>query len=264
VFLTGKIRELEFIYNNIDEKTKTLQLFMSISGIGSVHANKFYNLGFRNITDLRNNQHHLNSKQKIGIKYHEDLSKRIPREECERIFKKINECLFKVFPSEELETLLLGSYIRGKSSSSDLDILIMRRDNESIDGILDGLILEMNKKGYIKEVLSVGKSFYDNYYFMSICKFEAESPHRRLDLNVNLRKYRAFAVMHYTGSQYFNKTIRLVARRLGYTLNDVGMSRVVRVHNQKVLYTDNIECNTEEEIFKQLDLEYKTPIERDI
>ncbi len=237
---------------------------MSISGIGTVHANKFYNLGFRTLMDLINNQHHLNWKQKIGIKYHEDLSKRISREECEKIFQKINECLLKVLPSDRLESLLLGSYIRGKSSSSDLDILVIRKDDESIDGILDGLIMEMNKKGYLKEILSKGKSFYDNYYFMSICKFDEESPHRRIDLNVNLRKYRAFAIMHYTGSQYFNKTLRLVARRLGYTLNDVGMSRVVRVHHQKVLYTDNIECNTEEEIFKKLGLDYKTPKERDI
>ncbi len=71
---------------------------MTISGIGTVHANKFYNLGFRTLADLRNNQHVLNWKQKIGIKYHEDLCNRIPREECEKIFRKINECLFKVLP----------------------------------------------------------------------------------------------------------------------------------------------------------------------
>lgn len=51
----------------------------------------------------------------IGLKYFEDLEKRIPRDKVTRMFEYIKKILFKVAESETNHRLeVCGSYRRGK------------------------------------------------------------------------------------------------------------------------------------------------------
>jgi DNA polymerase lambda len=263
ILLTGKIRKAEFLKNN-DEKNVICASFMKIHGIGIVAANNLYKKGYRTIEDLRNHLEDLNSTQKIGLKYYEDIQLRIPREECEEIFNKIKEELLKILPENIIEIVLCGSYRRGKSSCGDMDILITRKDNSGIDGILSSLITSLKEIGLVKETFTNLKTSHDNYVFMGMMQLKESLPNRRVDIKVYKRECFAFALLYFTGSAYFNRSMRLLANKLGFSLSDQGLVKVNRIKNEKIPIGENIECSTEEDIFKALGLSYKTPSERDI
>ena len=72
-----------------------------------------------------------------------------------------------------------------------------------------------------------------------------------------------YAILYFTGSDYFNRSMRLFADKKGFTLSDHGM-----VPNSKASTTSGLKlsskgigipCQTEEEVFKFLGLPYKTP-----
>ena len=92
--------------------------------------------------------------------------------------------------------------------------------------------------------------------FMGICKLNENSLHRRLDIKVYEKSFFPFAILYFTGSAYFNRSLRLYAKKKGYHLSDKELSD--RITGEKIL------CYSEEDIFKALSLKYQTPEERDI
>ena len=91
---------------------------------------------------------------------------------------------------------------------------------------------------------------------MGICKLNEKSLFRRLDIKVYEKSFFPFAILYFTGSAYFNRSLRLFAKKKGYHLSDKELS--------DRFTGDKIQCNSEEDIFKALDLKYQTPEERDI
>jgi DNA polymerase lambda len=64
------------------------------------------------------------------------------------------------------------------------------------------------------------------------------------------REQFGFAVLYFTGSDHFNRSMRLYAGKKGFTLSDHGLFPVLRaLKNQKVWKGDLIPCLTEEEVF---------------
>lgn len=71
--------------------------------------------------------------------------------------------------------------------------------------------------------------------------------------------------MYFTGSDYFNRSMRLFAEQKGFTLSDHGLAPVTKsASKQKVGKGLSIPCLTEQQVFDALGLPYKTPAERDI
>ena len=87
----------------------------------------------------------LTSLQKIGLKYHEDLQKRVPRDEAEKILEKVEKAAKKIFKGDNLKLEICGSYRRGKPDTGDIDILVTRNDNKDIKGMLEKLVKELEK-----------------------------------------------------------------------------------------------------------------------
>ena len=96
-----------------------------------------------------------------------------------------------------------------------------------------------------------------------------EGPHyaRRLDIKVYSAEHFPFAVLYFTGSDYFNRSMRLYAQKRGMSLSDKTLMHVVRATTGK---RDKIHegcsevCTTEREIFDRLGLPYRRPHERDL
>jgi DNA polymerase lambda len=99
---------------------------------------------------------------------------------------------------------------------------------------------------------------------MGIYQLESNLPHRRIDIKIYPKSEFGYAVLYFTGSDYFNRSMRLFARKKGFSLSDRGLFPAFRVKNQKVWEGQNIPCYTEEEVFKVLGLEFRTPEERDV
>jgi DNA polymerase beta len=115
--------------------------------------------GITSISQLRENQNQLNDIQKVGLKYYEDILKRIPRSEIEQ-YKSIFENDFKeVTNTTNINTNntnasfeIVGSYRRGAESSGDIDVIITSENSKVFIQFIDILI----KQKIIIEVLSRG------------------------------------------------------------------------------------------------------------
>ena len=63
-----------------------------------------------------------------------------------------------------------GSYRRGKASCGDIDILITKNDGTSVKGIIEKIVLRLEKDGFLKERLgSLRYSHTGSEGYMGIC-----------------------------------------------------------------------------------------------
>ena len=74
---TGTLKVLE------REKNNPVNKLADIYGIGPKKAKELVDKGITSIDQLRENQNLLNDVQKVGLKYYEDILKRIPRSEID-------------------------------------------------------------------------------------------------------------------------------------------------------------------------------------
>ncbi|KAH8044895.1 DNA-directed DNA polymerase [Aureococcus anophagefferens] len=106
--------------------------------------------------------------------------------------------------------------------------------------------------------------------FMGICRLDS-LPHRRIDAKVYAAALRV-ALLYFTGSDHFNRSMRCFAKAKGFTLCDRGLRPTVRrgkATDSRGKYVDNkvavgrpVEFEREEDVFAFLELPYKTPPER--
>ena len=227
-------------------------------GIGIKQANEFYVQGIRNIEDLKKIKDTLPIIIQKGLKYYDDIQIKIPREEITEIFKIIENELYKIIDKNIVKIEVVGSYRRGKKLCGDMDVIITRTDDGLISGILNSLVENLIQKKIILDTLSLSSEKTDNncQLFMGICRLNENSLCRRLDIKVYNKNIFAFALLYFTGSAYFNRSLRLFAKKKGFHLSDKELSN--RFNGNKV------ECKSEEEIFNALGLKYRTPEEREI
>ena len=255
ILITGKCKKSEYVIN--DSKNKCIKKLSQVYGIGIKQANQFYQKGIKTIEDLKKISNELSQNIQKGLKYYDDILIKIPREEITEIYNIIKEELYKILPENIIKIEVCGSYRRGKKLCGDIDILITRIDNGLIDGILETLINKLIELKLIVETLSFSNSKNDNEcnVFMGICKWKS-GINRRIDIKVYKKDLYPFAILYFTGSAYFNRSMRLFARYLGFHLSDKELS--YRKNGVKIL------CKNEREIFEKLGIEYKEPCDRDI
>jgi DNA polymerase lambda len=103
-----------------------------------------------------------------------------------------------------------GSYRRGKSSCGDIDVLISRRDKLPYDRFLVRLIELLEQGGLLKERLQISRAEKSgSMTYMGIAKIGVT--HRRIDIKVYPRDSFGFALLYFTGSDHFNRSMRLFA-----------------------------------------------------
>jgi NAD-dependent DNA ligase len=240
---TGTLKVLE------REKNNPVNILADVYGIGPKKAAELVAGGINTIGMLRENQNLLNDVQKVGLKYYEDVLKRIPRSEIDQ-YAIIFNGLFKKVSNQNSRLEIVGSYRRGATNSGDIDVIITGdKPNVFID-FIDGLI----KGGLILEVLSRGPS-----KCLVMAKIPTSDSVRRVDfLWTNLDEF-PFAVLYFTGSKIFNTVMRGQALQKGLTMNEHGLYKMVdKKKGEKVGHL--FRC--EKDIFDYLGLVYKAPQER--
>ena len=88
---------------------------------------------------------------------YDDLTSRIPREECRQIFEIIRAEALAIDPKVWVE--IMGSYRRGQETSGDVDILITRDTADGLNhsGVMKKLVDRLMVRGMIThEVRSKG------------------------------------------------------------------------------------------------------------
>ena len=240
---TGTLRILE------REKNNPVNLLADVYGIGPKKAKELVDKGIKTIEQLRQNQNLLNDVQKTGLKYYEDILKRIPRTEIDQ-YNIIFLQYFQPIATPNSKFEIVGSYRRGAVNSGDIDVIITSSDSSVFKKFIDTLI----ENKIIVEVLSRGKS-----KSLVIAKIPDSNTYRRVDFLYTSEEEYPFSVLYFTGSKMFNTVMRGYALKKGYTLNEHGLSKMIdKKKSDKIDET----FKTEKDIFDFLQLQYIEPMNR--
>jgi len=233
-------------------KTNPMFIFIDVYGIGPKKASELVKKhNVKTIAELRKRQDELlNDVQKKGLKYYEDILKRIPRKEIDLYEKELKK-IFDSVKNEDSSFQIMGSYRRGSSDSGDIDICISDSgdDVELFNRFIDALI----EKKMLIEVLSRG-----NTKSLGVSRL-GKKPARRIDFMFTKHKELAFALLYFTGSKEFNTVMRKRALDLGYSMNEHGLYKMT--NGKKGLKLDT-HFPTEKSVFDFMGMVYKGPTER--
>ena len=240
---TGTLKILEREKNNPANK------LADVYGIGPKKAKALVDDGIISIELLRENQHKLNDVQKIGLKYYEDILKRIPRSEIDE-YANLFEHFFSQVATPDSKFEIVGSYRRGAQNSGDIDVIITSPNSDVFSKLLN--LLKENH--IIIEILSKGAT-----KSLVICKLPHSDINRRVDFLFTTQEEYPFSVLYFTGSKTFNTVMRGHALKKGYSMNEHGLYKMEgKKKGEKVDH----KFSNEKDIFDFLNLEYKAPEER--
>ena len=236
----------------------------------------------------------------IGLKHFNDLQERIPRKEVKTIASIVKEAACRIAGHSNLKVLPCGSFRRGKSSSGDVDVLISDPTPGSNFDLIP-LLATLHREGFLIDDLALPGPMADaldtspdvkRQTYMGVCKVpmaigkqngivlsddgtgNERTLNRRLDIKVFPYHLWSYALLYFTGSDHFNRSMRLYAKKLGWSLSDKGLSPAFRVkvkndssteykyQDDKVWVGASLVCETEEDIFKALGLIYREPAMR--
>lgn len=242
------------------ERAKENPIFtlVGVHGIGYKNAKKLVEEhAITSIEELRNSQHLLNAVQKKGLKHYEDVLKRIPRDEIVKYEKVLTKIFDKLKNKKNSTFKIVGSYLRGAKTSGDIDMIITNSEDNS--NIFKEFIEALESKGILVDILSKGSK-----KSMAVGKI-GDTPARRLDFMYSSPVEFPFATLYFTGSKAFNVVMRQRAVDLGYTMNEHGLYKLVKVEGKKKLQKGpkvDAKFHSEQAIFQFLGMVYKSPPER--
>lgn len=243
----GQIRKVEEVRGKLqqkihkDTKEATLELFQEIWGVGPSKSRELYTEGMRNLDDIRLNQQFLNANQRIGLKYHKDFLKPIPRKYIDIFKLTLQSVLAKEFGLKSFRLKIAGSYRRGENESGDIDCLVTSKIFD-----LKQLIDVLQRWGVVTDILSMRDE-----KFMGVVHCPSKQwYHFRMDIEFLPEDEWGSGLLYFTGSKGFNVAMRGDAKKLGMTLNQHG------------LFDKNgrrIPAYTEDEIMRAIGVKYISP-----
>ncbi|XP_055107475.1 DNA polymerase lambda isoform X1 [Symphalangus syndactylus] len=263
---SGHLRKLD----HISDSVPVLELFSNIWGAGTKTAQMWYQQGFRSLEDIRS-QASLTTQQAIGLKHYSDFLERIPREEATEIEQTVQKAA-QAFNSGLL-CVACGSYRRGKATCGDVDVLITHPDGRSHRGIFSRLLDSLRQQavpsvgpGFLTDDLVSQEENGQQQKYLGVCRLPGPGwRHRRLDIIVVPYSEFACALLYFTGSAHFNRSMRALAKTKGMSLSEHALSTAVvrNTHGCKVGPGRVLPTPTEKDVFRLLGLPYREPAERD-
>ncbi|XP_075468539.1 DNA polymerase lambda isoform X1 [Ascaphus truei] len=255
---SGHLRKLD----HISESVPVLEIFSNIWGAGTKTAQTWYQQGFRSLDDIRTKAN-LTNQQTIGLKYYDDFLDRMSREEAGRIEETVRDVAQGINP--DLMTVACGSFRRRKQTCGDVDVLVTHPDGKSHKGIFSKLIDGLKMHRFLTDDLVSHEENGTQKKYMGVCCLQGPGQrHRRLDIIVVPYGEFACALMYFTGSAHFNRSMRALAKTKGMSLSEHSLNKdVVRNGNVKVGTGYPIATPTENDIFEILGLPFREPHERD-
>ncbi|XP_051002625.1 DNA polymerase lambda [Acomys russatus] len=256
---SGHLRKLD----HISDSVPVLELFSNIWGAGTKTAQMWYHQGFRNLEDIRS-LGSLTAQQAIGLKHYDDFLDRMPREEAAEIEQMVRRSAQAFNPG--LLCVACGSYRRGKMTCGDVDVLITHPDGRSHQSIFNRLLDSLWQQGFLTDDLVSQEENGQQQKYLGVCRLPGPGQrHRRLDIIVVPYSEFACALLYFTGSAHFNRSMRALAKTKGMSLSEHALSAAVVRNSQgvKVGPGQVLPTPTEKDVFRLLGLPYREPAERD-
>ena len=270
-----KINKFKYSEHYISELKK-------IWGIGNSAIKKILDNKIYSIKELKKavikNKIKLTEQQTIGLKYYDDLNKRIPREEITKYTKILQKYIDNIninnindininninnindininnindININDIKLYNAGSYRMGKKDSGDIDLIISINSTKNKIHIIQKLIHNiLINNNILKDILLKG-----NEKCIYIVKLQDEKYCRQMDIAFIENKYLPWYLLYFGSSKDFSKKIRLIASKQGYKLNEKGL------YNKKNGKRINFNPNNEKEIFEYLKIKYIKPEHR--
>lgn len=254
---TGHLRRLD----HVDPKQEAINLFVGVWGAGPTTAEAWVSQGLKTLEDLKNHGK-LTYQQEIGLKYYDEFLERMPREEAGQIEEVVKNAALEINPG--LEAFACGSYRRGKPTCGDVDVIVSHPDGKSHEGVMTKLLDSLKSSGFLTDDLTFAENGEHRKY-LGVCKLPGENTkHRRLDIIVVPYNEWACSLLYFTGSDYFNRSMRLLAKNNGMSLSEHSLNTgVVRKGGEKIFEGTPLPVFSEKDVFDYLGLEYREPHERD-
>lgn len=244
IFLTGKLESAERA-----TALTNLALYddlLKIHGVGPTKAKQLIQMGIVSLSDLRRKVNKdptlLSDASKIGLEHYNDFQLRIPRNEIE-----LHDLFIHSFLEKGMKAEIVGSYRRKRPDSGDIDVLLT--GDPKLGSHFHDFIEKMKEAGYLTDILALGPR-----KCMSVAK--VDSHYRRIDFLLTPSHEFPFAQLYFTGSDTFSVAIRSYATKLGWSLNEHGLTRI----DAKGPEPRNI--HSEKDIFAFLGLQYVKPEHR--
>lgn len=264
IVTTGRLERLNDAQH--DEASKVISTLVNIHGVGVKTAQKWYHQGVRSLEDALKRPD-LSETQKIGIKKYDDFIQRMPRHVVQEHYEFVKKSLYDIDPAMEIH--VMGSFRRGKPTCGDIDILLTKEDAqyEELETALSKLLISLEKRNFVQCTLAGRHSQRGEW--MGATSVPGDPTWRRMDILLVPYEEMGAASIYYTGNDLFNRSLRLLANKKGYRLNEHGLFHDAlpsRANEKRVDYSpaDLVESRDERRIFEVLDVPYCHPTKRNV
>ncbi len=144
-------------------------------------------------------------------------------------------------------------------------MLITHEEESALSGVFEKVLSGLRETGFLTDDLTVQRDGRQQKY-LGVCRLlgRPDSKHRRLDVIVVPPDERACALLYFTGSAHFNRSMRLLATKMGMSLSEHSLvANVARGKDRQKLNEGEVVPTPEEkDVFQRLGLPYREPHER--
>lgn len=228
---TGTLKELDDAATT-DPHTIAMAELLCVTGVGPVKAKKLVEQGgtlkilqdaiAQDRSDVLN-PFKLTAHQKMGLKYSDDLSHRIPQSIIQQFDVLLQaECRKKHIPCK---AVICGSYRRGKADSGDIDILLTREDWEDKNqaaACLQIALKHLSDKAILVDHLTSTTTCKTKY--MGFLRIPGYPYACRVDIRAVVFVQYVTALAYFTGSGEENVRLRRIASKKKMKLNEYGLT----------------------------------------
>ena len=260
IVFTSRLRRLD---NALAEpQDQILQTFMKVYGAGFAHASQWVRQGYTTLDELLQKAS-LTENQTLGIAHFEDFQERIPRAEVTKHGEIVRKALHKL--DSTFEVTIGGSYRRGAKDSGDIDFIISKPDADidHVRNVVVGQLVPMLfSTGFLTAALAATSG--DGSKWHGACCLPGQTQWRRIDFLLVPWAEMGAALIYFTGNDIFNRSMRLLASKKGYRLNQRGLYKdVIRGKNrERITEGTLVESRDERKIFDILGVPWRPPEHR--
>jgi apurinic endonuclease APN1 len=237
---TNKIKILEKFKK--DPKIKAYVELTSVFGIGPKLAKKIIEQKIYSVNSLKKSNFKLTKSQQTGLKYYQDLKKKIPKKEAEKLKNIIDKIL-----NNKIETIIAGSYRTGKDKLGDIDIILVTDNNN----ILEKVTKELYNKNILVDSLVGNKIPVNKKIYLGVAKIDKY--YRHVDIHIVSKEQLPFYLLYFGSGEKFSRLIRRYAKEKGYKLSNKSLKN----KNNK-----EIPIKSEKDLFKKLNIKWIPPNKR--
>ncbi|KAJ6120079.1 DNA polymerase family X [Penicillium sp. IBT 18751x] len=260
IVLTDHLRRLD--HTNESPEDRYIQIFLGVYGAGIIQASKWVAQGYTSLDDLRNRAP-LSKNQRIGVERYHDFAQRVPRKEVEEHGAIVRRAVQAV--DKDMQVIITGSYRRGALDSGDIDLLITKSDaslDEIQSLILKIVVPKLFDEGFLQIELATSRHNHNASKWHGASALPG-NVWRRIDLLFVPGAEVGAAMLYFTGNDIFNRSMRLLARKKGMSLNQRGLyTDVLRSAGVKINPGRLLEARDERRIFAALGVPWRPPEHR--